>query len=259
MDPSGSPQLTRIAGPGRGPGLAAAAAAVLLVLAILKPWGAIPGFDAPGAPDGAGGQGGRPAPLPGGAQPLPSPSPSEDPLADLERHCPQPSGWRVFAHEHWSGGIVRSWKSLSPVREASGPLDPTIPLVPVTSQQVPLLGYCAPWRGPDEPPSDATLTVWRLTPDDRTGTLVPEPLRLERALPLQATSLGALYEPPAAAAGTGYGPPLSRGPRASSSWPAGTYIFELADGAGFQRWWGVQVSITPPLPAPARPEATPDN
>jgi hypothetical protein len=253
MDPAGSPQLTRIAGPGRGPGLAVAAAAVFLALAILKPWGAIPGFDASGAPDEAGGRGGRPAPVPGASQSLPSPSPSEDPRADLERHCPQPSGWRVFAHEHWSGGVVRSWKSLSPVRAASGPLDPTIPLIPVTSQQVPLLGYCAPWQGPDEPPNDATLTVWRVAAD-QTGSPIAELQRLQRVLPLTATSLGALYAPPS----TGGAPPV-RGPLASSSWPAGTYVFELADGAGFQRWWGVQVSITPPLPAPARPEATPDN
>src|SRR5206468_10694944 len=118
--------------------------------------------------------------------------------------------------------------------------------------------YCAPWRGPDEPPSTATITVWRLAPDDRTGRTAAELLRLQRALPLQATSLGALFEPPQPGNGGGYGPPLSRGPRAISSWPAGTYIFELADGANFQRWWGVQVTITPPLPAPARPGATPD-
>jgi len=180
------------------------------------------------------------------------PSPSADPLADLERHCPEPSGWRVFAHERWSGGIVRSWKSLTPFTDASGPLDPTIPLIPVTSQQVPLLGYCAPWRGPDRPPSSATVTVWRVVRADGTGSPTAELQRLQRVLPLAATSLGALYAPPS----TGGAPPV-RGLRAIASWTNGTYVFELADSAGFQRWWAVQVTITPPLPAPTRPGASP--
>ncbi len=127
MDRSGSPQLTRIAGPGRGPGVALAAAAVFLVLAILKPWTAIPGFEAGGSP-GTGAGGPNPDQATGSGAAPQRPSASADAVSDLERHCPQPSGWRVFAHERWSGGSVRSWKSLTPARDASGPLDPTIPV-----------------------------------------------------------------------------------------------------------------------------------
>jgi hypothetical protein len=219
--------------------------AVLLVLAILKPWGAIPGFEATGSPaTGAGGSYRGPAP---GSGP-PSPPPTADPALDLEHHCPQPSGWLVFAHEVWSGGGVRSWKSLSPARVASGPLDPTIPRVPLTSQQVPLLGYCAPWRGPDRPSSAATVRVWRLAPDGESAEL----LRLRAIAPRQATSLGALYAPPTAGGDGRDGPPAGRGPGASQSWPAGVYVFALLDGA-FQRWWAVEVVITPartPVPSP---------
>ncbi|HYU49065.1 MAG TPA: hypothetical protein VEO91_03920 [Candidatus Limnocylindria bacterium] len=244
MDSSGPSQLTRIAGPGRGPGVALAAAAVFLVLAILKPWGAIPGFETTGS-RGVGGRG-QAAASDGAA---PSPSPTQDPLVDLERHCPQPSGWRVFAHELWSGGNVRSWKSLTPAREASGPLDPTIPLVPVTSQQVPLLGYCAPWQGPDRPPGIGTISVWRITPDGQ----VAVPVRLQRVFPAQATVLGALYAAPSVA-----GAPPIRGLGAIESWPAGVYVFEMTDGEGFQRWWKVEVIITPPRPPVATPaESTP--
>jgi hypothetical protein len=252
VDGSGSQQLTRIAGPGRGPGAALATAAIFLALAVLKPWGAIPGFEAGGSPGtGAGG------PNPGQASatpPVPLPS-AEDPAADLERHCPQPSGWRVFAHERWSGGAVRSWKSLVPARVASGPLDPTIPRVPVTSQQVPLLGYCAPWRGPDQPPGTATISGWRLTsdvrsyaPNGRTTGQVAQPIRLQRVLPAQVTVLGGLYAPPSAADA-----PSIRGLRAIESWPAGLYVFEMADGESFQRWWAVEIIITParrPAPSP---------
>jgi len=260
MDTSGSPQLTRIADPGRGPGVALAAAAVFLVLAILKPWTAIPGFEAGGSPRaGAGGPNPEQAMGSGAAPQRPSASPAADAASDLERHCPQPSGWRVFAHERWSGGTVRSWKSLTPSRDASGPLDPTIPMVQVTSQQIPLLGYCAPWHGPDQPPDTAAVSVWRLVPNDRlnapggdtpggdTQAQMAELLRLQRVFPGEATILGALYAPPSVA-----GAPPNRGPRAIESWPAGLYVFGLVDGAGFRRWWAVEVVITPPrTPTPS--------
>jgi hypothetical protein len=253
MNTSGSPQLTRIAGPGRGPGVALAAAAAFLVLAILKPWTAVPGFEAGGSP-GTGAGGPNPEQATGsGAAPQGSSASPSDTVSDLERHCPQPAGWRVFAHERWSGGTVRSWKSLTPARDASGPLDPTIPVVQVTSQQIPLLGYCAPWRGPDQPPDTAAVSAWRLVPNDRlasrggdTQAQMAELLRLQRVLPGEATILGALYAPPSVA-----GAPPNRGPRAIESWPAGLYVFGLVDGGGFQRWWTVEVVITPPrAPSP---------
>jgi hypothetical protein len=234
--------------------MALAAAVAFLVLAILKPWTAIPGFEAGGSPGtGAGGPNPEQATGSGVAAQRPSASPGADAVSDLERHCPQPAGWRVFAHERWSGGTVRSWKSLTPARDASGPLDPTIPVVQVTSQQIPLLGYCAPWRGPDQPPDTAAVSVWRLVPNDRlasrggdTQAQMAELLRLQRVLPGEATILGALYAPPSVA-----GAPPNRGPRAIESWPAGLYVFGLVDGGGFQRWWTVEVVITPPrAPSP---------
>jgi hypothetical protein len=259
MDRSGSPQLTRIADPGRGPGVALAAAAVFLVLAILKPWTAIPGFDAGGSQGtGAGGPNPEQATR-SGAAPRSTASVAAEALSDLERHCPQPAGWRVFAHERWSGGTVRSWKSLTPARHASGPLDPTIPVVQVTSQQIPLLGYCAPWSGPDQPPDAAAVSVWRLVPNDRSATpgggtqaQMPELLRLQRVFPSEATILGALYAPPSVA-----GAPPNRGPRAIESWPAGLYVFGLLDGAAFQRWWAVEVVVTPPRTPTLSPTPTP--
>jgi hypothetical protein len=259
MDRSGSPQLTRITGPGRGPGVALAAAAVFLVLAILKPWTAIPGFEAGGSPGtGAGGRNPEQATGSGATAERPLASPAAD-TSDLERHCPQPSSWRVFAHERWAGGSVRSWKSLTPAREASGPLDPTIPMVQVTSQQIPLLGYCAPWRGPEQPPATAAVSVWRLIPNDRldmpggdTPAQTAELLRLQRVFPRDATILGALYAPPTVAGG----PPIRRG-RTIESWPAGLYVFGLLDGEGFQRWWAVEVVVTPPRTPTLSPTLSP--
>jgi hypothetical protein len=134
-----------------------------------------------------------------------------------------------------------------PANVASGPLDPTIPRVQVTSRQVPLLGYCAPWLGPDRPPVGATVTVWRLTPDSQDGQTA-EPVRLQRVLPAQATVLGALYAPPSRAGAQPY-----RGVRAIESWPAGVYVFGMADGESFQRWWAVEVIITPARPPAASP------
>jgi len=260
MDRSGSPQLTRIADPGRGPGVALAAAAVFLVLAILKPWTAIPGFEAGGSPGtGAGGPNPEQGTGSGAAPQRSSASPAADMASDLERHCPQPAGWRVFAHERWSGGTVRSWKSLTPARDASGPLDPTIPVVQVTSQQIPLLGYCAPWRGPDKPPDTAAVRVWRLVPNDRLDTpggdtraQTAELLRLQHVFPGEATILGALYAPPSVA-----GAPPNRGPRAIESWPTGLYVFGLVDGERFQRWWAVDVVVTPPRTPTLSPTPTP--
>jgi hypothetical protein len=238
-----------------------AAAAAFLVLAILKPWTAIPGFDAGGSP-GTGADGLNPGVGSGVAPQRSSASPRADVASDLERHCPQPAGWRVFAHERWSGGTVRSWKSVTPARDAAGPLDPAIPVIQVTSQQIPLLGYCAPWRGPDRPPDTATVSAWRLVPNDRLAMpsgdtpggdshgQMAEAFRLQRVFPGETTILGALYAPPSVT-----GVPPNRGPRAIESWSAGRYVFGLVDGAGFQRWWAVDIVITPPrtppTPAPA--------
>jgi hypothetical protein len=142
-----------------------------------------------------------------------------------------------------------------PAHAASGPLDPTIPRVPVTSRQVPLLGYCAPWHGPDRPPDGATVSVWRLTPniwrlapDDETSGPVAMLLEPRRVFPQQETILGALYAPPSLT-----GAPPYRGLRPIESWPAGVYVFGMADGESFERWWAVEVIITPARPPAASP------
>ena len=212
-------------GGGRPASVVLIAAALLVAVAIVKPWG-LPA---------------RPVPV-AAPQPNPTPTPTAPPItADtlVAPFCFEPSGWRVFAAERWSDRDVRSWRSAETLAGATGPRDPRIPVTPVASQWIMSLGYCAPVAGAERPPPGASVSVYRLG-DEGDAQLLP----LRRIQPpLRGSPLGAVFAPPASERPTAAGP--------ASGWQDGTYIFRIGDPGmdPLARWLGVRIDVVPP---PAR-------
>jgi hypothetical protein len=222
-----------------GPSASSVLAAIVVVLlaAIVKPWGGTGDLVLPIEVI-------RPAPAR-------APSVTARPTPDVARElvsalCLEPTGWRLYATERWSDRLVRSWKSIEPVAAADGPGDPRIPQFPEASRAVLTLGYCAPVTGTERPPGPTTTTIYRHTdagaasrPDTAWEVIDPA-----RVLPIAGPSqLGGAWAPPD-------GPDRSAtasGP--APGWSSGTYVFRIAtEGApeaSFVRWFGVVVEVAP--------------
>jgi hypothetical protein len=217
----------------------------LVAIAIAKPWGA----PAPAPPNAA-------AQLPSASTAAPLRAVSDRETTDEELvapFCLSPSGWRVFATERWSNRGLRSWQAADAATVASGPGDPTIPVTTVSSQWIQTLGYCAPVDGPDRPPADSTVTLYRIPSGSVTDTRAGELVAAHRLQPvLRPSILGADFAPPASTGPTTFGP--------GSGWPAGTYVFRIDGpaGAGFVRWLGVRVDVLPQLSAAGGPRSSND-
>jgi hypothetical protein len=161
----------------------------------------------------------------------PHADPSPDATTELDivaSFCLEPSGWRVYSSERFGGQRVRSWTAMTPVSAATGPDDPRIPIIPVVSQAVLAIGFCAPVYGRDEPPTDATDRIYHVTTITIAGERVSQvellaPIRVEPQG--RVSYLGAAYAPPA-----------------GSSWLDGVYVVHV-EGAGYSRWFGIQVEI----------------
>jgi hypothetical protein len=203
------------------------AAAVFAVLAIVKPWTALPGY------------GERPAVVPRPAPPSLEPRPDAGAISarDVARHCPAPASWRVFSHQSWGDRAVRSWRLTTVEHAADGPTDSSIPVSDLGLSTIDLLGYCAPWDGTDRPPALTSVAVWRLEERrleaGQPDRVVAVPFAIRHVLPVVPSSLAALFAPAVDTSG-------DPGPRATTAWPAGRYVFHLA-GDEFDRWWGVDV------------------
>lgn len=206
----------RLESQGRGPEIVAVLIAIFVAVALVKPWG-----------NGTSGEA-RPTPR---VSIAPVAAASADPLAQLRRNCEEPVGWRVYTSERWGKLTVRSWKTVDPTHGAKGPLDPTIPIVPLAAQ-IDALGYCSPWRDGERPPSDSFVTGWRIGSEGPRAQPEAVPIVLQPVDPSWPSVLGALY-----------GPPVNRfDPNAIEviGWPGGRYVFVIT-AQGFERWWGVDV------------------
>lgn len=200
-----------------------AVAAALLAILIIKPWGG-----------DTGGSGIRSTPS---SPPVPTPPrTSERPQSSNEvvaAECQAPSGWRVFTIERWHEETMRIWWAVTPV-VTTEPTDPRIPVLSIVATDVPALGYCAPLFGPDRPPADAVVRMWRV---DSSGSL--SEIRAPRLQPPFDTPLLALYAPPS---------PAGASPDPTGTWSTGRYLFSSDD-----LWFGVDLRID----APHGPLATP--
>ena len=226
-------------------------AAIFVLVAIAKPWGGVE----------SAGEGGRSGGLPGespsssaSAPVLVTASPTVWPgavEAAVSAICLDPGGWRFASIELWRDQTIRVWRAIDPVATATGPDDPTIPLIVVVSEGLPELGWCAPVVEDDPAIVSARVDAWRRT---ASGSAV---IRLVRSHPPNGNSpFGALYGPPPSPA-TLAAPtdPESGGADVNGSsapaqtplhsWLDGTYVFRYGTAAGVEAWFAVQVELRP--------------
>ncbi len=208
------------------------AVAVLVVLAVLKPW--VAGGNAEPTL--------RPVVLAETAAPA-TPIPTEDRTSEglASDFCLGAGAWQVASLEAWRTQDVRVWRAIEPVPDATGPLDPAIPAVPIVAVELTALGWCAPAFGPARPAGPATITAWHL----RDGTLTN--LELHRVRPAEgATELGALYVPLTTCPEQTICAPLLRDP-IPGPWVSGRVVFRYLDeGTGATAWLAADVEILPP-------------
>jgi hypothetical protein len=217
--------LERLGGPDPRLFWVVGGAAVILAIAILKPWQSAPAQRAHVA---------APSPGPTATAPAPTATP-------LDEAClPAGPGWTVTFVEASAGSPDRTWYSMEPA-DATGPLDPSIPLTRVYRPGVLALGYCVatstrPLR------SVAATSAWRVA-----GTTAVE-LELSRAAPFSPADpdRGSLFVP----VGSSRLPGASRGPD--------TYVFEVryACTPSASAWFAVQV-VEVPAPASGPPSLPP--
>jgi hypothetical protein len=205
--------------------------AIGLAIAVIKPWDAMRPEDGRSASADAGA-----APTMADEVPATAGTRSTDPAASIPptsagplvaAFCLDPASWLVASVEVWRDQTVRVWRSLEPATAATGPDDPTIPVIPIVSEGVQQLGWCAPVVGAERPVGVATMDVWRVT------AAGPVPAPMARSRPEGAASgFGALYAPPPA-----------RPERAAhlDAWPDGRFIFRHRSGDGRERWFAIEL------------------
>jgi hypothetical protein len=206
-------------------------------LVIAKPWGASTGASPTAPAIGSV----TPAPLPAGSA-APSAMPSVDPEGidgPVVETCLRPGIWLVATEERYGASSIRIWRAIDPIAVASGPGDPAIPVLPVISEGISALGWCAPTHGIDRPTVPATVETWRVV----RGTI--QAVALVPVAPVGGPSpFGALYGPPGPDAGV---------------WPDGRLIVRYREGDGADRWFAISVQNrpevipSPPVPPSAAP------
>lgn len=212
----------------RGPWWLMLGALVLVVLAVLKPWGNGAPASGAGSDDvTAAARAPTEHSAPGTPSPTPVPTPpSADELAAIR--CNGPLGWRTYALETWHGQTIRSFVAVDPLATTAvaDADDPRLPSVPLIAETVTAIGYCAPTTDEGRPPPHVMVTIWQA---DATGLLRALPaLRIE---PAQPSSLMALFTYPSS----------DRDRRAP--WPPGRYLVSVLGlpGSDWGRWFALDV------------------
>lgn len=209
----GSPPVARWAG----------AVALLLGLAIAKPWGGAPSPAAPSAPASR-----------DRAVAMSRPVATVDPYSAgsaIATICLDPSSWRIATIERWRDQTIRVWRAIEPRPSATGPEDDRVPITSLVSEGVIELGWCAPVLGTIRIAGNAAVEVWRRT---AVGVL---PVTLTSHRPGPGTSpYGALYGSPTAAVSAA---------SAVALWNDGTYVFHQRAPNGDDSWFGVNLERRP--------------
>jgi hypothetical protein len=194
--------------------------AVALAIVIVKPWS----FGRESTVPSAGTPSSSAAAL-GRASPSPTPSASAEPKAAVADICLDVNAWLVTSIERDRGQTIRVWRAMLTAPQATGPLDPRIPQMPVRSERVLELGWCAPTEGVDAPTEPSTVDVWRVQ-----GGAARRIHPVDPSAGADPSAFGALY------------PPLNR---AAASWDAGTYVFRHRSSDGEERWFSLRVELRP--------------
>ena len=206
----------------------AALVVILLVLAIVKPWGSngVP----PVSPAAADRAGTNPASVETTAQRTPA-ADAVSADAAVQSICFNPLSWRVATVERWRDQTIRVWRAIEPRAVATGPEDGRVPITPLVSEGVIELGWCAPVDGAVRLAGHAVVEVWHRTP---TGA---QPVTMTSQRPGPGTSpYGALYGSPAAAVSAA---------SVVTLWNDGTYVFHQRAPNGDDSWFGVDLERRP--------------
>ena len=197
----------------------AALAVLILVVAVVKPWGsttirtpirATPVHRVEAA-------------SPTHAAPTVNPFAAGPVIASI---CLDPPSWRIATTERWRDQTIRVWRAMVPRAIATGPEDSRVPITSLVSEGVIELGWCAPVLGNVRISGDAAVEVWRRTADGASR------ITMTSQRPGPGTSpYGALYGSPAA--------PLA------ALWNDGTYVFHHRAADGEESWFGVDVERRP--------------
>lgn len=216
-------------------GPALGAVALLVALAILKPWGG-------GSPNATLAPNRFAAPTEGAINPAPTEDRSADGLAGPI--CLGAGGWQIATLERWRTQDVRVWRAIEPLAAATGPTDPAIPSVAVVAIEISGLGWCAPAYGPDRPAGPDTVTAWSV----HGGTATE--IELAQVRPTAGTTpLAALYVPLTRCPDPGMCLPLLPAP-VPRPWTSGRVVFRYLDeGTGHVVWLAADVTILPGDPA----------
>jgi hypothetical protein len=256
--------VARVRPPTRDPRLSAllGMVAVLVGLAVLKPWGVA-------------------APAPSRAPGLTTAAPVEvtpEPTADRSAQglaspvCLGSGSWQVASLERWRTQAVRVWRAIEPVRSATGPLDRAIPSSPIVAVELTALGWCAPAYGPAVPIGPVTVTAWWVEKDEAAA------LRLVQVQPPDGvTPLAALYRPVAEcqpgqrclAPGPGttslpttwlesaQASSALPAPARLGAWTSGRVVLRWVDaGAGTEAWFAADIQMLDPDEVRPDPWAT---
>ena len=248
--PAGAPvDRVPVTSPGRGLAAVGAVVAVVLVLAVAKPW--TWGVSQAPARQAA------VLTLPPAAAPSPTFDASPEHLAAAV--CLGTDAWRVASLETWRisnrlgsrSQAVRVWRAIDPVTGPVAPDDPRIPIVGVAATQVDAIGWCAPQTGPERPSGPVDVTVWRL--DGVSATRV----KIRRVAPVAGeTPLAALYREVSDCV-SDYGCSGAGVPLLAPGWTTARYVFQYADPGASRTWWFGADVVVLPGPATEATEAVP--
>jgi len=216
----------------RGLAMAGFVVALVVGLAFVKPWGEVGDAPTPG-----------PRRVAATATAGPTPQPTDDESAEglAAPVCLGAGAWRIASLETWRDHDVRVWRAIEPVADASGPLDPAIPTVPLFGLEIEALGWCAPAYGPERPVGPVEVNGWIVLDG------VAQVLELRQVLPARGTTvLAGLYVPLAPCAlGVPCAPAQTR--FVPQRWVTGRVIFRYEDrGAATTLWFGADVELYAP-------------
>jgi hypothetical protein len=224
----------------RRPTAVAAAALLLVLIAVAKPWGLLDlGASVSGLSPLAGDSAALALLTPSGS---PGPTPIPTPTGD-QVPCLAPSGWRLATLEVGPLGDSRSWIVVSPVAAAS-PLD-AIAAITLRTDGVVALGFCGPGAS-QASTSSRIVGAWRVATADSAGRaadalqLAPVPgadaglAPLWAVLYLAPTADGAASASATAAASAAFDLGTSR-------WTSGHYVFEVADDGAPPVWFALDL------------------
>ena len=198
--------------PGRRAERIALVVSVLVLIAVLKPWGSTPVAE----------------PLAPPQQSMVAPT---EPVRLVDDHPCNNRSWLIQVDMLWPRRLVRSW-ILTDAVAASGPTDPRIQFVTIASPEVRALGYCA--ARSDDVPADTRPTIYSLGPP-------VEIVATDRVNVAKSADEpdNFLYRPAAANRSPA---PSGSGP-ARSSWEGGRYVMRIDGPDGFERWLGLEIQI----------------